>query len=399
MRGAVYKRGSTWTWHFDIDPDPLTGRRRQRTKGGYKTKKAAEQALAEAIGQWRSGRLPQRSTHTLGHFLQGEWLPAVKPRLRPSTWANYRTYTAAYVAPILGQVKLQSLTPVQLNHLYAHLLERGRRKRISSGRTGLAPKTVRNVHVMLHSALHDAMRWGYLVRNVAEAADPPAARLYALWLLVATTGMRRGELAGLRWVDIDFDHATVSPIIPRVVVDHQVHDSAPKTERARRRLALDPVTLAALHAQRKRQAEDRQAVGGRYRDHGYVFTWPDGRPLHPENIANWFEQHTRAARLPRIRLHDVRHSYATAALKAGISAKVISERLGHASVAFTLQTYGHVIPGMDKDAATTVADLILTSTQKGPGTVAPDPSANKTANNGPQSDPPNKEVKDERPAQ
>src|SRR5829696_8338835 len=91
MRGAVYKRGSTWTWHFDIDPDPLTGRRRQRTKGGYKTKKAAEQALAEAIGQWRTGRLPQRSTHTLSHFLQEEWLPAVKPRLRPSTWANYRT--------------------------------------------------------------------------------------------------------------------------------------------------------------------------------------------------------------------------------------------------------------------------------------------------------------------
>jgi len=111
MRGAVYKRGSTWTWHFDIDSDPLTGRRRQRTKGGYKTKKAAEQALSEAIGQWRTGRLPQRSTHTLSHFLQEEWLPAVKPRLRPSTWANYRTYIAAYVEPILGQVKLQTLTP------------------------------------------------------------------------------------------------------------------------------------------------------------------------------------------------------------------------------------------------------------------------------------------------
>ncbi len=233
---------------------------------------------------------------------------------------------------------------------------------------------------MLHSALHDAMRWGYLVRNVAEAADPPAARspeqkvwspaelrvflehvrddrLYALWLLVATTGMRRGELAGLRWVDVDFDHATVSPLIPRVVVDHQVHDSAPKTERGRRRLALDPVTLEALRDHRKHQVEDREAVGWRYRDFGYVFSWPDGRALHPDNIADWFKQHTRAADLPRIRLHDVRHSYATAALKAGISAKVISERLGHASVAFTLQTYGHVIPGMDKDAAATVADL------------------------------------------
>jgi integrase len=108
-----------------------------------------------------------------------------------------------------------------------------------------------------------------------------------------------------------------------------------------------------------------------------VFTWPDGRPLHPDNIAHWFEQHTRAAGLPRIRLHDVRHSYATAALKAGLSARVISERLGHASVAFTLQTYGHVIPGMDKDAAATVADLILGGTQKGSGTVG-DPRRRQT---------------------
>ena len=98
-----------------------------------------------------------------------------------------------------------------------------------------------------------------------------------------------------------------------MVVDHQVHDSAPKSERGRRRLALDPVTLQALREHRVGQAEDRQAVGQGYRDRGYVFTWPDGRPLHPENIANWFEQHTRATGLPRIRLHDVRHSYDTAA--------------------------------------------------------------------------------------
>jgi integrase len=188
--------------------------------------------------------------------------------------------------------------------------------------------------------------------------------------------MRRGELAGLRWVDIDFDHATVSPTIPRVVVDHQVHDSAPKTERSRRRLALDPVTLAALEAQRKRQAADRQAVGGRYRDHGYVSAWPDGRPLHPENIASWSSSTPSPPGSREYALHDVRHSYATAALKAGISAKVIGERLGHASVAFTLQTYSHVIPGVDRDAAGTVADLILSSTQKGPGTVVPGPSAN-----------------------
>jgi Phage integrase family len=136
--------------------------------------------------------------------------------------------------------------------------------------------------------------------------------------------------------------------------------------------------------------------------HGAVVVYLQRRlaTLHyPDNITAWFEQHTRAAGLPRIRLHDVRHSYATAALKAGIPAKVISERLGHASVAFTPQVYGHVIPGMDADAVATVADLILAGTGKGPGTVVPDPSANKAANNGPLSGSPREEVKDERPAQ
>jgi hypothetical protein len=130
-----------------------------------------------------------------------------------------------------------------------------------------------------------------------------------------------------------------------------------------------------------------------------VFCWPDGRPLHPDNVTGWFERHAKAAGLPRIRLHDVRHSYATAALAAGVPAKVISERLGHASVAFTLQVYGHVIPGMDAAAATTVADLILSETQTGSGTTVPDPSANKAASNGLLGDAPGKEVKDERPAQ
>jgi len=210
--------------------------------------------------------------------------------------------------------------------------------------------------------------------------------------------MRRGELAGLRWVDVDLEAARVSPRRPRVVVNYTVEVSEPKTAKGRRSLALDAVTVAALHEQEERQAEERALVGPGWQDSGLVFTRPDGAPIHPDLLSDWFERLAREARLPKIRLHDVRHSYATAALKAGISAKVISERLGHASVAFTLQTYGHVIPGMDRDAAATVADLILSSTQKGPGTLVPDPFANKTANNGPQRDVSIKEVKDERPA-
>jgi integrase len=183
--------------------------------------------------------------------------------------------------------------------------------------------------------------------------------LYALWLLVVTTGMRRAELAGLRWVDIDLDAARLSPRRPRVVVNYVVHESEPKTRMSKRSLALDQATVAALLEHKARQEQDRADVGAARMDSGLVFTRPDGSPIHPDLITDWFRRLARGAALPPIRLHDVRHSYATAALAAGIPAKVVSERLGHATVAITLDVYSHVIPGMDAQAASAVASLIL----------------------------------------
>jgi integrase len=203
-------------------------------------------------------------------------------------------------------------------------------------------------------------------------------RLYPLWLLVATTGMRRAELAGLRWVDIDLDAARLSPRRPRVVVNYVVHESEPKTRMGKRSLALDPATLTALQEHKGRQEQERAEVGSAWRDSGLVFTRPDGSPIHPDLITDWFRRLARGAGLPPIRLHDVRHSYATAALAAGIPAKVISERLGHATIAITLDVYSHVIPGMDAQAANAVASLILdgSSQRERPGP-KPGPSTDK----------------------
>jgi integrase len=157
-----------------------------------------------------------------------------------------------------------------------------------------------------------------------------------------------------------------------VVVDYTVLESDAKTPKGRRSLALDPATLAALKAHQARQTEEKTIIGAGYRDSGLVFIMPDGSPIHPQRLSAWFLQHTRAAGLPRIRLHDVRHSYATAALAAGVPPKVISQRLGHATIAITMDTYSHVIPGLDEQAAETVARLIL-----GDGEVIADLSANK----------------------
>lgn len=170
MRGSVRKRGSTYSYWLDIGPDPLSGKRRQRTKGGFRTKRECQAALNEAISALRSGTLVQPSRRTVASFLVEEWLPAVRMTgLRDSTWASYRMNVEKHLVPGLGAIELQRLSPAQLNAFYRELLTRGRRNRAG----GLAPKTVRYIHSILHRALRDAVRWGDVVRNVADAADPP----------------------------------------------------------------------------------------------------------------------------------------------------------------------------------------------------------------------------------
>jgi len=397
MRGSVYKRGSTWTWHIDVGVDPVTGKRKQQTKGGFKTRRECQAALNEALTALRSGAFVEPSKRTLGSFLVDEWLPAVH-NVRPSTFSNYRTHIRTYIVPALGAVPLQRLSPAQLNAFYKALLAKGR---LRDGQ-GMAPKTVHNVHAILHRALKDAVRLGLcrpqrrrrcrpaegpgsrttgLDTRAAPRVPQPRTRGPPLRGLAAGGHHRRAELAGLRWVDIDLTAGRVSPRRPRVVVDYAVVESDAKTPKGRRSLALDPATLTALKGHRVRQAEEKAIVGTGYQDSGLVFTMPDGSPIHPQRISAWFVQHTRAAGLPRIRLHDVRHSYATAALAAGIPPKVISERLGHATIAITMDTYSHVLPGLDEHAAGTVARLIL-----GDGEPATDPSANKPLATGPSTD-------------
>ncbi len=182
-------------------------------------------------------------------------------------------------------------------------------------------------------------------------------------MLAATTGMRRGELAGLLSSDVSFRHGTVSPSAPRVSVDGHVQESGTNTEAGQRMMALDQQTLSVLREYVDQWAEERRLLG---QDSKLLFVWPDGTPLHPDTMTSLFGKHLKAAGLPKIRLHDVRHSYATAALRAGISPKIVSERLGHTNVAFTMQTYMHVIPGMDAAAADEVAALILGETASSP---------------------------------
>ena len=258
--------------------------------------------------------------------------------------------------------------------LYAALLADGKRSHVGGG---LAPRTVRYVHTILHRAFRDAVRWGRLARNPTDAADPPRAsasarpamttwtagelrafldhlhghRLPAAFVLLATSGARRGEVLGLRWSDLNHDAGRPSIVQTVVAVNHQVQIGSPKTAKGRRTVALDPGTVAALREHRKRQLAERLLMGAGFTDRGLVFCRPDGGPLHPERFSRMFDREIAKTELPRIRLHDLRHSWASLALSAGVHPKVVQERLGHASISITLDVYSHVTPELRREAA------------------------------------------------
>lgn len=380
QRGFVKRRGDRWTAFWKIET--ATGWK-QRSKGGFATKREAQAYLTKTLAALDSGTFADPSKLTLREYLVDRWLPMKRESLRPSTFDSYRRNIELHILPALGHVRLQLLTPDQLDRFYADQLASGR---LTGKSAGLAPKTVRHLHTVLHRALADAVRKSLVTRNVADAADPPKLRqahgssamrtwdadqlrLFllaicdaplgpAFWL-AATTGMRRGEILGLRWSDVDFSAARLSVRHTVLNIAYQVTAGTPKTARGRRSIALDPTTIAVLRAHRKNQAAVRRAQGRTPSADDLVFPRADGGPHHPDLFTQSFERAVKRLGLPRIRLHDLRHTHATLGLAAGIPPKVMSDRLGHATVAFTQDVYMHAIPRMEEAAAQQIADLVM----------------------------------------
>ncbi len=358
MRGSIIKRGDGYSVVLDLGRGP-DDKRIRKWHSGYRTKRDAERARVELLASLQRGSYVEPSKLDVRAFLEERWLPAHRGRVRPRTWELHRDIVNNHLAPALGHLPLQQLGADHLDALYAAL----------AAEKHLSPGTVRNVHVTAHRALQDAVRWGKVPRNVADLASPPRRqqtemqtwsaselrafldhvqqdRLYALWLLAATSGMRRGELLGLRWRGVDLGAATLS------VVES-------KTAAGRRVVDLDPATIAALKRWRKDQASERLAWGAAWQNTGLVFSREDGSPVAPRWVDKRFTRLQQLAGARHIRLHDLRHTWATLALQAKVHPKVVQERLGHASIAITLGTYSHVAPGMGEQAAATVAALVL----------------------------------------
>jgi integrase len=339
----------------------VTGKRR-RKRITARTKREVETQVAELIHKAETG-FTAAGKLTVREFFD-RWLESAVPTLRASTARRYRDVARLHIVGVIGNVQLAKLTPADVQRLYANRLA-----------SGLSPTSVHHIHAILHRALDQAVRWGLLMRNVTDMVDPPRRsspemrawdarqvaamlaaaagdELEALWRLAVFSGMRRGEMLGLRWADVDLERGELA--VRRTLsrgATSRLESGEPKTAAGRRRVSLPASVVDSLRRHRVRQLEQRLAAGPAYVDHELVFATESGAPLHPNSLYLRFGRLIARAGVPAIRFHDLRHTNATVDLATGTHPKVVQERLGHASISETLDRYSHLTPNMQREAA------------------------------------------------
>ena len=372
MKGSIRQRSKgSWEVCIDFGKDPATGKRLRHFESVKGTKKEAQKCLHELLHTIEQGVYLKPARLTVAQFLE-EWLrDYVRTNTSPRTCERYEEIVRIHLIPALGSLPLLALQPQHIQKYYAWALESGRR----DGKGGLSAQTVHHHHRVLFEALRYGVKHGTLVRNVAEAVDAPRPEqkglamlgtaeirliidaiketpYYAAIFTKSYTGLRRSELLGLRWGDVDLEKATLSV----VQTLHQLRGGKyvfgkPKSKRSRRQIALSPSLVILLWEHRIKQEHTQQLLGKPLQPTDLVFSHPDGKPLRPDTLTRAFKAITQSLGLKGARLHDIRHAHATILLEQGVHPKIVQERLGHSSVATTLDIYSHVVPGLQEAAA------------------------------------------------
>ncbi|WP_375408939.1 tyrosine-type recombinase/integrase [uncultured Methylobacterium sp.] len=385
MKGHIRERSpGRWAIILDI-PDPETGKRKRKWHSFAGTKREAQKESARLITQLQGGDYVEPGKETVGKFLD-RWLDHMRSQVSPRSHERYSELAKKNLAPLLGGVVLTQLRPEQISAAYAKALVSGRR----DGTGGLAPRTVHHMHRILRQALGQAVKWRILVRNPADVVGAPKVerqkmhaldahetalllahfrptRMFIPILLAALCGLRRGEVTALRWRSVDFAGAQLA-IVESTEQTHK-GTRAKETKSGRsRRVALPSIVAEELRLHRLRQAEELLRLGIRLADDTHVFAQADGLPIQPNSLTHEFTRILAlSTALPRVRFHDLRHSHATQLLASGIHPKIAQERLGHSSIAITLDLYSHVLPGMQEDAAAKVDAAMRAAIDKAAG--------------------------------
>ncbi|MSQ17832.1 MAG: site-specific integrase, partial [Dehalococcoidia bacterium] len=354
----------SWTIVLDVGKDPVTGKRKQQWVTVRGTKRAAEKRLTELTHQLDAGTFMTPGKTSVAEFLE-RWLEDyAQPNLSPRGFERYAGIVRGHLVPDMGAITLTQLRPEHLQKHYAAMLT-----------AGLSAGTVQYHHAVIHKALGTAVKWGLLVRNVADGVDVPRIRrvemqtwdqeeagrfleaakggpYYALFYTALYTGMRRSELLALRWADVDL-------ILCQAYVSRSLHHlkdgryifTQPKSAKGQRAIALPPSAALTLREHHGRRKADRAILGMPLVDDDLIFGTLEGEPLRPNTVTRAWTTLAARAGVKVIRLHDARHSHASLMLKQGIHPKIVQERLGHSSIAMTLDIYSHVAPGLQQAAA------------------------------------------------
>ena len=386
MRGTKRKRGEgVWELRAYVGRDPVTGNPRQVSKTFRGSAREADEALRDLIEQQVPGRSDGAGA-TLGQLLDAWLSECERMDLSPTTLRVYRTQIEHTIRPALGSIKVQRLGAKDLDDLYRAMKEKGS-----------SPKTVRNHHALLAAALHQAVRWGWVRRNVAEMAKPPRVtqrvvrppsvdavrqlvvaaeerdpRFAPLVMMAALTGMRRGELCALRWSDLDLDEGQIEVARSVVLVPGGLGEKTTKTNRTRR-VALDEVGLSVLRTHRARVEEWARLADEELRPDAFIFSpYVDGSlPFRPDNVTNFFTRVRDELKLPDVRLHDLRHFTATQLIGAGVDVRTVAGRLGHTDPSMTLRVYSHALEERDRAAAAVMGRVLVPPTAELPAAASP----------------------------
>jgi integrase len=362
--GSIYRR-QDGRWVGQYTAHTAKGPKSRYIYG--KTRQAVAEKLAKAISERDSGLVFDAGTLTVAEYMD-RWLrESARNRLRPKSYKDYTGLTQGHIVPVLGHVKLKKLTPLHVQQFYGAKLE-----------SGLSKRTVEYLHAVLHSALKQAVRWELVPRNVTEAVDPPRperkerptfnldqARIFlrsarddrweALYVLVIQTGMRRGELFGLRWDDVDLDNGWLH--VRQTLAPDGKSFNAPKTPKARRKIRLTSFAVDALRKHKVAQNQERLRQGGSWRDHGLVFPSQVGTPMSPDNfVRRSYKPLLKQAGLPQLTFHDLRHTFASL-MMPNEHPKIVQEMLGHSRIGTTLDIYSHLSQDMQEEAVGRFAAL------------------------------------------
>lgn len=368
MTGHIRKRGErSWAILLDLPRGP-DGKRRRKWHTVHGTKKDPQRKRNELLHEIESGLYCEPAKMAVKDYLQ-KWLKDyASTNVSGKTYERYAEIVRNHLEPAIGNLPLPRLTPLHVQECYSGLLKSGRK----DGKGGLSKRTVLHVHRLLHTSLGHAVKWQLVARNVADAVQPPTperkemqalderqtvwlfeaargTRLYVPILFDATTGVRRGELLAVKWLDLNLDSATLS--LRRSLEQTRTGLRFKETKNKKGRIISLPAMLVkALREHRAEQNEFKKLFGDDYKDQGLVFARPDGAIWKPESFTEEYFRFTEKIGV-RVRFHDLRHSHASQLLRAGVPIKVVSERLGHSAVGITLDIYSHVLPGMQEEAA------------------------------------------------